>query len=154
MARVSAWILTTIFSVCLVFSSKAQSPDMVDTGPAAGDGRAYFMKNTIKQISPTIRSARIILNYKKERFGLDKDFKDDPKQRHLSFGSTYYANCGAKTIAQSGSSLYSEAMGAGTVVKAFANDIPPAKFYQPLSLSSYDGITSVIFKTICEYRML
>jgi hypothetical protein len=136
MARISTWILTSIFSVCLILSSKAQSPDIVDIGPAAGDGRAYFLKSTFKQISPTVRSARIILNYKKERFGLDKDFKDDPKQRHLSYGSTYYANCSAKTIAQSGNALYSDAMGAGAVVKAFANDIPPPKFYQSLDLFS------------------
>jgi hypothetical protein len=65
---------------------------MVDIGPAAGgDARAYFLKDTIKQVSPTIRSARIILSYKKVRFGVDKNFNDDPSQRYLSFGTTYYA---------------------------------------------------------------
>jgi len=153
MIKASTWAVTAILSLCFASFSEAQNANMVDIGPAAGDGRAYFLKDTIKQISPTIRSARIILSYKKARFGLDKNFNDDPNQRHLSFGSTYYANCGSRTIAQSGSTMYSEGMGAGKVVKAFPADVPPSKFYQPLSLSSYDGITSVIFKTICEYQI-
>ena len=104
---------------------------MVDIGPAAGDARAYFLKDTIKQVSPTVRSARIILSYKKARFGLDKNFNDDPNQRHLSFGTTYYTNCKSHTIAQSGSTMYSEGIGAGKIVKAFADDIPPPKFIGP-----------------------
>jgi hypothetical protein len=129
MSKVSAWMVAAALSLFLVSFAQAQNANMIDIGPAAGDARAYFLKDTIKQVSPTIRSARIILSYKTARFGLDKNFNDDPNQRHLSYGSTYYANCTAHTTAQSGNALYSEGMGAGTIVKSFPNDVPPSKFY-------------------------
>jgi hypothetical protein len=153
MKKSSSWMVTASLNLFLVSFAQAQTANMIDIGPAAGDARAYFLKDTIKQVSPTVRSARIILSYQKARFGLDKNFNDDPNQRHLSYGSTYYANCTAHTTAQSGSAMYSEGMGAGTIVKAFSADVPPAKFYQPLSQTSYDKITSVIFKTIYEYKI-
>jgi hypothetical protein len=67
MSKVSAWMVAAALSLFLVSFAQAQNANMIDIGPAAGDARAYFLKDTIKQVSPTIRSARIILSYIKQQ---------------------------------------------------------------------------------------
>jgi len=151
MNRMSAAFLSFGLGVCFFSAAYGAAPQFV--GAAAGDGGVYFVKSSFKQVDADIRSGHFFFDYKAVRYRMDANYNDDHTKPYYSLGQSYFANCTNQTIADSKLTYYSGHMEKSqTVGEILAPDDPRPSFYQPLTLSDWDGITRKIFNTLCASR--